>query len=206
MIFQTDFQTDLWDRWRSLFPTTPKTLLLKTFEQISSAYSSPERHYHTLTHLSQVLSVLDQFQPAITVQLAAWFHDIVYDSQAQDNEEQSAEFAEEMLTLLSIDSSAIATVRQLILCTKTHQAYDSDSAILLDADLSILGADPFEYQNYAAAIRREYTWVSDADYRIGRRRVLEKFLSRDRIFLRLDHLEAQARHNLQTEIHNLENI
>lgn len=204
-------QIDLWQQWRSLFPEAPEDPVKQVFQEMIAAYSSPERHYHSVAHLVHILSTIQSLQPdnAIAVQLAAWFHDVVYNSQAHDNEERSADFAEQMLRSLQVDPETIAIVCRLILCTKHHQADDRDSAILLDADLAILGAAPADYQTYAAAIRQEYAWVPDDQYRTGRTQVLEKFLQRDRIFLTpLLHaqLEASARRNLQAELQFLRKI
>lgn len=49
--------------------------------------------------------------------------------------------------------------------------------VLLDADLAIPGSSEPVYQSYARQIRQEYAWVPEAEYRQGRRRVLENFLS-----------------------------
>ena len=71
----------------------------------------------------------------------------------------------------------------LIRKTKTHDAgSDTDAQVLLDADLAILGESESVYRTYAEKIRQEYAWVPEPDYRKGRRRVLENFLSRPRIF------------------------
>jgi predicted metal-dependent HD superfamily phosphohydrolase len=95
-------------------------------------------------------------------------------------------------------------VAALILATKTHDAgADADARVLLDADLAILGADETAYRSYADQIRQEYAWVPEADYRAGRRRVLEGFLNRPRIFHFLDHLEATARRNIAAEVDRL---
>jgi hypothetical protein len=59
------------------------------------------------------------------------------------------------------------------------------------------------YRDYAAKIRQEYAWVPEPQYRDGRRRVLESFLSRPRIYHHLGHLEASARRNVATEIGRL---
>ena len=89
----------------------------------------------------------------------------------------------------------------MILTTKTHDAVDDpDAQVLLDADLAVLGASEADYRVYAEAIRREYAWVAEADYRVGRRRVLESFLARPRIYHLLVDLEAPARRNLAAEI------
>jgi predicted metal-dependent HD superfamily phosphohydrolase len=149
--------------------------------------------------------LIEQLDPAvsITLNLAAWFHDAVYDTHAQDNEEKSAELAE--MALSELPAETIAQVRKLILCTKTHQAFDAESELLLDADLAILSAEPTQYQNYAIAIRQEYRWVSAEDYRIGRSQVLERFLQRDRIYYTpmMQAKETIARRNLDTELQNL---
>lgn len=170
-----------------------------------AAYSRGDRVYHTVDHLTQVLELIEQLDAtgSIALNLAAWFHDAVYDTHAQDNEEKSAELAE--VALSGFPAKTIAQVRQLILCTKTHQAFDAESAILLDADLAILSAAPAQYQNYAAAIRQEYRWVTAEDYRIGRSQVLERFLQRDRIYCTpmMQAKDAIARHNLAAELQAL---
>jgi predicted metal-dependent HD superfamily phosphohydrolase len=67
-----------------------------------------------------------------------------------------------------------------------------------------LGADEPVYRDYAAKIRQEYAWVPEPQYREGRRRVLERFLSRVRIYQFLERLEGAARRNLAAEIVRLE--
>ena len=76
----------------------------------------------------------------------------------------------------------------------------------MDADLSILGSEQLKYNAYAQAIRQEYSWVSDAEYRIERKRVLKRFLQKDRIYFSdkaFQMLEMKARENMNTEISNL---
>jgi predicted metal-dependent HD superfamily phosphohydrolase len=183
------------------------------FTEIVQAYSGPSRSYHTLKHINHVLSTIqclqDQVQALEIVQLAAWFHDIVYDTHTQDNEEQSAHYAGEVLRSLDISSDAIAAVQRLIWMTKHHQAPadDVDAQILLDADLAILGANLSDYQAYAQAIRQEYIWVPEARYLVGRQQVLETFLQRDRIYfttLMFETAEQSSRANLTAEIQLLQ--
>ncbi len=179
------------------------------FRLLTNAYSKPDRYYHNLNHIQQVLATIDRFatqlQDPIAVKLAAWFHDFVYDSQASDNELQSANLASGLLTELNLAPATIDRVHQLILATQGHHtdAADIDRSIFLDADLAILGTPPDQYQIYARSIRQEYSWVADPDYKIGRTRVLERFLVRDRLFctdLLFDELESIARFNLSQEI------
>ncbi|MBD3562876.1 hypothetical protein H6S82_29135, partial [Planktothrix sp. FACHB-1355] len=56
------------------------------------------------------------------------------------------------------------------------------------------------------AIRQEYSWLSDAEYRLGRKQVLAKFLQRERIYFTpqmFATLEVKARQNIQEEIKSL---
>jgi predicted metal-dependent HD superfamily phosphohydrolase len=96
----------------------------------------------------------------------------------------------------------------LIRATRTHHADtdDADASVLLDADLCILGADEAVYDAYARAIRQEYAWVPDDEFRQGRTRVLQGFLQREQLF-RLERMrrqyEERAKQNLMREIASL---
>ncbi len=183
-----------------------------TFTQVVEAYSTTNRYYHTLQHIHYVLNKIQTLQtntqnlPA--VQLAAWFHDVIYDPKALDNEEKSVEYACQLMNSWEIPISYITTVNRLILNTKHHKATadDIDSHVLLDADLAILAAELVDYQKYANAIRQEYAWVAETDYIIGRKQVLEQFLQRPQIYftpLMFEVAEQSARANLQAEIQKL---
>lgn len=184
----------------------------KAFNRLVAAYSTPGRYYHTLKHVDCVLNTIHILQGytnnLATVQLAAWFHDVVYDTEAQDNEQKSADYAFELLSNLGIPESTITTVTRLILNTKDHKAAvdDCDSQVLLDADLAILATNPVQYLEYAHAIRQEYSWVAEADYITGRQKILERFLQRSPIYftpLMSEFAEPFARGNIQGEIQSL---
>jgi len=184
----------------------------KAFNQLVAVYSTTDRHYHTLKHIHHVLSTIQILQGytnnLAAVQIAAWFHDVVYDTQAQDNEQKSADYALELLSNLGISESTITSVTHLILNTKDHQAVvdDYDSQVLLDADLAIFAANSVEYTEYAYAIRQEYSWVAEAEYITGRRQFLERFLQRSHIYftpLMSEFAEPCARGNIQGEIQSL---
>ncbi len=182
------------------------------FFYIRGHYSEPGRYYHNLTHIQNLLNLVEvqrkQIQDLTAVKLAVYFHDVIYDTRASDNEEKSAEFAEEILTELGLQNELIAKVKRLVLATKKHEPFenDLDCKIFLDADLAILGAPPEAYERYAQAIRQEYSHITDEKYRAGRREVLEGFLQRPRIYfseVMLDLLETQAHENLSREIATL---
>lgn len=179
------------------------------FTDLQTRYSASQRHYHTLDHIFAVLETVRELgatekdTPALL--LAAWFHDVIYDSQASDNEECSAAHARSVLQPLGVTEALLGEMERLILLTKTHAPDLQDRAgqILVDADLAILGAAERDYDAYAQAIRCEYAWVAEAAYRHGRRAVLERFLQRPRIYATEEmfvRLESAARRNLQREI------
>lgn len=139
---------------------------------------------------------------------AIWYHDAVYDPRAKDNEERSAEWAKRSLTAWGLDGAFVERVVSLIHETKHTGAAPSspDVAVLLDADLSVLGADADRYDDYARAIRAEYAFVPDAEYRSGRTAVLQGFLNRPRLYYTDDlfhERDARARANLRREIEAL---
>ncbi len=201
---------ELNQKWQQCWTDrSPQPEIDLLFGLLVNAYTKPDRHYHNLNHIHHALITIERFnlelKNPIAVQLAAWFHDFVYDPQASDNEFQSAKLAKELLTEIKISSEIIDRVQQLILATKGHQIDpgDADRSIFLDADLAILGTDPAQYQDYARSIRQEYSWVTDADYKTGRTKVLESFLNRDRLYytdLLFDELESIARFNMSQEI------
>jgi predicted metal-dependent HD superfamily phosphohydrolase len=78
--------------------------------------------------------------------------------------------------------------------------------LFLDLDLAILGAPDGLYRQYSEAIRAEYNWVPGPVYRLGRREVLKRFARRPTLFVTAAmaaRFEAQARRNLDREIHEL---
>lgn len=179
------------------------------FAGLSQAYSSSGRVYHTLAHIQSVLEWIDRLRSHATdvpaIQLAAWFHDCVYDPRADDNEEQSALSARNTLTNLALPDATIQTVARMILATKTHRVDEAltDCQILLDADLAILGSSASQYDAYAEAIHREYHWVPTSVYKSARSQVLQTFLQRARIYQTEPMyitLEKAARANLHREI------
>ncbi|MDV6373113.1 HD domain-containing protein [Deinococcus arenicola] len=163
-------------------------------------YQEPARAYHNTAHVRSMLEALE-VRGVLTVPLAlaVWGHDLIYDARAGDNEERSAAAFDRWLASREAASGLRAEVRALILATK-HVAPPATraAALLVDADLAILGASPANFAAYDAAIRQEYSHVPALLYRGGRKRVLRGFLDRDRIYTTPEFaaLEEQARANL----------
>lgn len=189
----------------------PKTSATAALDELIRAYSEPGRHYHNLDHIAALLELLDRhgndLRTRDAVELAIFFHDAVYVPTRPDNEAASAALARARLTQLGVGDALVSEVEHLILATRHGASLadadsDPDLALLLDLDLSVLGAERAAYAAYARAIRSEYAIVPDDLYRPGRRRVLAEFLARPRIYAtpRLRDLwEVTARSNLQWE-------
>jgi len=182
------------------------------FGALTRRYRGPDRHYHNLRHVAEMLRLLGQFEAEAAdydaLRLAAWFHDAVYDTRSRTNEEESAALAGRAMAELGVPPGRAEAVRRLILATKRHEAEGDvpDLGLFLDADLSILGAPGETYLAYSEAIRKEYSWVPEAAYREGRLRVLTNFLGRERLYYTgplAERLEARARSNLSNEIRAL---
>jgi len=157
------------------------------FQELSQCYSEPHRAYHNLHHLENVLQELamqtGSMDQPVDVALALWFHDVIYDPRATDNEAQSARWFAERARTAGLPESLVTRVEQLIMAT-SHKAPPTDEsmALLVDIDLGILGAVPDVFDEYERQIRREYSWVPEAAFRSGRSAVLRLFLERPRIY------------------------
>ena len=101
-----------------------------------------------------------------------------------DNEERSAALAERALAETDLPDATVAEVARLVRLTTTHDPDegDRDGAVLCDADLAILAADPERYAAYAAAVREEYAAVPDEAFREGRAAVLRGLLDLPSLF------------------------
>ena len=170
-------------------------------------WSEPHRAYHDVEHLAEVLAALDELaDPAPrAVRLAAWFHDAVYDPQRDDNEERSAQLAEVTLADAGLDPAEVVEVQRLVRLTATHDpaAEDSDGHLLCDADLAILGSSSARYARYVEAVRREYGYVAEPEFRAGRTQILRGFLDRPAIYrtsLGRERWESAARRNISEEL------
>lgn len=182
-------------------------------DSLIAAYSAPDRFYHDLEHLHEMLHTARRLaggEAPPEVEVAIWFHDAVYDTRSKDSEDSSAELASAALEDLGLPPESIERVTALIRATahlsNSAPPPDHNAAILLDADLAVLGSPEDRYQRYAADIRREYAWVPEEDYRNGRAKVLEAFLSRPRIYwndVLYQERDARARRNLTEELERL---
>jgi predicted metal-dependent HD superfamily phosphohydrolase len=194
--------------WRSLGVHRVDPTLLPTLVQ---RYSEPQRKYHTLQHLDACLAHFTDLQaqaerPA-EVALALWFHDAVYDVGVPGNELKSADWARDALHAAGGHPEAARRLHDLVMVTcHDVQPQTRDQEVLLDVDLAILGAAPAAFDAYEHQIRAEYASVSQDTFQARRRRILQQFLDRPRIYHTTQfhgQYETPARDNLARSIRQL---
>jgi predicted metal-dependent HD superfamily phosphohydrolase len=193
---------DLSDRW-------PLPDGADVRDELAAAYADPSRGYHDTRHLTEVLDRLDELASngaaydVTPVLLAAWFHDSVYDGE-RDAEERSAAWAEDALATVA-PAPLVSEVARLVRLTETHAPDDGDAngCALSDADLGILAAPRDRYDDYVAAVRREYAHLDDDVFAAGRASVLQALADKPHLFhtpYARERWEAAARANLEREL------
>lgn len=185
---------------------------LEMFERVTKAYAETHRHYHTAAHIDACLREFDSVRSLARsgseVEAALWFHDVIYDTRASDNEQQSAELASRFLASSGVSPSICARVHSHILAT-AHKGkpVDDDARLVVDIDLSILGQDEQVYDLFERSVREEYKWVPWFLYRRKRIEILRSFLDRESIYGTerfQQRYESAARSNLERAIRALE--
>jgi len=179
------------------------------FARLDAYYREPHRHYHNGGHIDDCLARLDLayaqadggVDDADAVELALWFHDVIYQLGAPDNEQRSAEwFAAQAAGHLPADF--IDRVAGYILDTTHREAPAAPGAKwVVDADLSGIGMDGESFGRDGDKIRREFAHLSDAEFARGQAGFLRGLLARERIYYTdffRDLCEARARRNIES--------
>lgn len=191
--------------WKELGAANPDP---KLHGELIARYSEAHRKYHTLQHLEECFEKFDEVRalaehPA-EIALAMWFHDAIYDVKRRDNEKKSADWARASALAAGTPAEACNRVHAHVMATR-HKAVPrgTDAELLVDVDLSILGAGPERFDQYEQQVREEYAWVPDFLFRRERRAILKEFLARPRIFSSAHfhgRYEEQARSNIERSL------
>ncbi|MEX3527063.1 MAG: hypothetical protein VB143_06980 [Burkholderia sp.] len=173
---------------------------------LERACRGPQRHYHTLAHLAELLGQLAPYREAPhrpAIELAVWAHDVVYATRLPDhadNEARSAAWLAATTAQLCPPAwqrehaDALRFALELVLATKSHRLPASAradpsrrqaAALFLDADLAIL-APPERLLAYDREIELEWGQTPEAPsepFRLGRRQALMQLRSQAPLFL-----------------------
>ncbi len=196
---------------------------LDRFEGLLARHREKHRRYHTIDHVAWVVRHVDELVSDVTVDAdgaapaidhdaaiaAAFYHDAVYEprSPAGANERASARLARRDLAEFGWNETRRDLVGAVIEGTATHlDPFDATAALVFDADLAVLAADPAGYGDYVRNVRAEYAHVADDAWREGRTGVLRGFLDRPSIFSTVPgrrRWETHARANITAELASL---
>lgn len=185
----------------------------KLWEDLVNHYTEKHRHYHNLRHIADMienlLHIKNEIKDFETIMLATFYHDVIYNPTAKDNEEKSAKFMQKELSNISFPKEKINRCYNQIIATKKHElSVNSDTNFLIDSDLAILGQEEKKYTDYTKKIRNEYFVFSDIQYKKGRISVIKHFLLQKNIYKTTffqNRLEEKARLNLKNELVLLNN-
>jgi predicted metal-dependent HD superfamily phosphohydrolase len=204
--------TDLLQAWQTLLARHSASPNAEAAgAALLARWAEPHRRYHDLSHLRGVLDGVEALAVLAddpdAVRLAAWYHDAVYAGDS-DDEENSALLAESELAALDVEPAFLAEVGRLVRMTVRHDpaADDRNGQVLSDADLAVLALPPAEYRANTARVRAEHSHVGEAEFRVGRARIISELLAASAVYRtepgrRL--WEDAARANLTAELASL---
>src|SRR4029453_2250719 len=109
--------------WREL-EVADSPELRRLYRDVLLRYSEPHRHYHTRQHPTECFEKVEDIillaeHPA-EVRIGVWFHDAIYDTQRQDNEQRSADWARSAARELGARAGSARGVSHLIIFPPHH--------------------------------------------------------------------------------------
>lgn len=187
-------------------------------------WSSDDRHYHGLQHLMDIAASVETLTPQMhrpeLVRLAAWYHGVVFSTEAKDtytrnggeDEAASAEVAHEDLLRLGVPEDNARRVAELVRGIRSKcdprssdtaklDAIDIDLLALRDAHMGTLAVEPQRYKKYIERVRKEYSHIPTVLFLRGRQEIIRHLLGRPALFITplARQWEETTRENLQAE-------
>lgn len=212
--------THVMSRWRLLCASmhVEQRIADKWGDAIRARYLEPCRRYHTLSHLSEMLGYFDEFKDRLQrgdlVQLAIFFHDLVYNGVPRQDERQSADEYRRFATDAGQPDDDAGLVYRWIVATADHKVSPEDTTdcrFFMDFDMAILGTPWPQYERYFRAVKKEYqllkrknALVWEVLWCIGRPRAMAGFLQVEHIYATpefRERMEVIAFENLAREMH-----
>jgi predicted metal-dependent HD superfamily phosphohydrolase len=194
----------LWNRNQK---TGSSNVAAEVFARLEKHYAEPHRHYHTAAHIEHCLCQVDlisvEHADRDAVELAIWFHDVIYEIGDPANEENSAKWFMQV-SLGELKDNIRAQVKRLIMVTQHNlQPENEDEKYMVDIDLSGFGMPWPEFSADSLRVRQEFPEVSDGVFENKHRMFLEMLASRDFFFCTIlfrDMYESQAKHNVREKL------
>ena len=176
--------------WKEMHDVFLSWNLSCTVSQLLEMWNETHRCYHTQEHLKDIIEQIHNDQqgnpPKLEQKfsqkeyekllLTAIFHDCIYDPLKSDNEERSAEFF--MKSVPDQQNTDALDVRQMILDTKSHQAFSELSRCFQAYDMNIVERDFEALLEWEHGIFGEYQSVGNKLYQFGRLKFLRSICTK----------------------------
>ncbi|HAS39735.1 MAG TPA: hypothetical protein DCS93_04620 [Microscillaceae bacterium] len=169
---------NLYQKYASLFEFFGITQV----DEIAQYWQAPHRFYHNEEHLEFLIQEIEKLHAMEIVNeiarnvllIAAFFHDIVYEPLANDNEEKSAELLVKMVTARYQEAKL---AEEIILDTKTHEPQSQLSTLFCSLDMYIVEHSNFhELLGWEHKIFKEFQMIDYQFYKQGRLKLLKDFV------------------------------
>jgi len=174
------------------------------YEDVYTLYATPGRYYHTPAHIAHCLRRKDEIEHLLedpnAVELALWFHDVIYEMGANDNEVRSAEFFVERTAGKLPAPQAERVVSHIHATIYPSEPTDPDAQFVVDIDLSSFSLPWTQFLRDSVNVRRESTTSDPAEYAEKQQRFLEMLCTAQPFFFTdfyLERYEQQAQDNIQ---------
>jgi len=193
----------------------PASVMSQVASGLIDRYDEPWRAHHAVPHIGQMASfLLAHVDKLDNPRRAFWGvigHDSVYIPQLYSpslepglNEELSAQLTQQNLEPY-LPSTEVEQIVSDIRATADHRLGDGsqDRAYLLDADMSILGSVPDQFDKYDEGVMREFSFVDKSAFYAARTTILKGFLEQSYLFITdaaRELFEYQARKNIERKI------
>ena len=186
--------------------------VLRAYGRLVARHREKARVFHTMYRVASCLREFDRsrvhIQRPIDVEMAIFYRHAVYDVRRVNNIEHSAKHFEFIAkNILGInDTDFIGRVSRLIRVTN-HVGCElpstNDEQYFHDICCAVLGTEPQVYDASTLALRKEYSYLSDAEWAMVRTaNFIDVLLAEEEIYLTLPYVKRFgdiARANLMEE-------
>ncbi|MCI7550860.1 MAG: hypothetical protein PUK40_02890 [Actinomycetaceae bacterium] len=192
--------------------TTSEESIGERYDVLLSIWCMPERHFHNIRHVLDMLTQIDELAPEVTdsdsLRIAAWYHGVVfttdeinvYAHNGGEDEVASAKMCADDLSALGVSADRVKYISGLITGMKRAGGTDQrnadtttetavmnpiiiDQLVLRDAHLGFLAAEPQKYRRYVEHVREEYIEVPAAHFYYARKQIVTHLLARKHLFI-----------------------
>ena len=186
----------------------------EAFACLQEQYSQQQRFYHNFEHIEFCLQEFEQVRSELTdplaVELALWFHDLIYFLPPQQNEHKSAAVAYRLL--IEVNEALAEKVKAYIEWTDYGKVWpeslnEIDFLYMRDIDYSAFARDSAAFKKDSDNLGRECPWKSRDELNKGRRAYLNSLITSDESLFKTEYFiqkcERQAQANIRQALAEL---